>query len=114
MAMCELLHTSNHHYFYGNNKGPLSEILQMIPKPASLFAFARPACKTDARCRPLPAPRVTRTPGRGSDLLIAISESRKPRQNSARYPVNAGVNNAVGRYGYHIQKYPITVPVFDL
>src|SRR5262245_22438063 len=29
---------------------------------------------------------------------------------------NGGImfNNAVGRYGYHIQKYPITVPVFDL
>jgi hypothetical protein len=41
MAMCELLHTSNHHYFDGNNKGPLSEILQMNPKPASMFAFSR-------------------------------------------------------------------------
>jgi hypothetical protein len=28
----------------------LSEILQMNPKPASMFAFSRPSCKTDARC----------------------------------------------------------------
>src|SRR5215813_2915701 len=28
----------------------LSEILQMNPKPASMFAFSRPTCKTDARC----------------------------------------------------------------
>src|SRR5215831_11013554 len=27
-----------------------SEILQMNPKPASMFAFSRPSCKTDARC----------------------------------------------------------------
>src|SRR5215471_3887346 len=27
-----------------------SEILQMNPKPASMFAFPRPSCKTDARC----------------------------------------------------------------
>jgi len=40
----------------------------MNPKPASMFAFPRPSCKTDARCWPLPAPRVTRTLGRGSDL----------------------------------------------
>src|SRR6516164_7325013 len=30
-----------------------SEILQMNPKPASMFAFSRPSCKTDARCWPL-------------------------------------------------------------
>ena len=28
----------------------LAEILQMNPKPASMFAFSRPSCKTDARC----------------------------------------------------------------
>jgi hypothetical protein len=28
----------------------LTEILQMNPKPASMFAFSRPSCKTDARC----------------------------------------------------------------
>jgi hypothetical protein len=28
----------------------LAEILQMNPKPASIFAFSRPSCKTDARC----------------------------------------------------------------
>ena len=28
----------------------LSEVLQMIAKPASMFAFPRPSCKTDARC----------------------------------------------------------------
>ena len=28
----------------------LSEILQMNPKPASMFAVSRPSCKTDARC----------------------------------------------------------------
>jgi hypothetical protein len=28
----------------------LPEILQMNPKPASMFAFPRPSCKTDARC----------------------------------------------------------------
>jgi len=28
----------------------LPEILQMNPKPASMFAFSRPSCKTDARC----------------------------------------------------------------
>src|SRR5262245_43815018 len=49
----------------------LAEILQMNPKPASMFAFSRPSCKTDARCRPLPAPRVTRALGRGSDLAIS-------------------------------------------
>jgi len=27
-----------------------TEILQMNPKPASMFAFSRPSCKTDARC----------------------------------------------------------------
>src|SRR5262249_27429711 len=48
----------------------LTEILQMNPKLASMFAFSRPSCKTDARCRPLLAPRVTRTLGRGSDLAI--------------------------------------------
>jgi len=26
------------------------EILQINPKPASMFAFSRPSCKTDARC----------------------------------------------------------------
>src|SRR5262245_45292823 len=26
--MCELLHTSNHHYFDGNNKGPLYQCVQ--------------------------------------------------------------------------------------
>jgi translation initiation factor 2B subunit (eIF-2B alpha/beta/delta family) len=26
------------------------EILQMNPKPASMFAFSRPSCKTDAMC----------------------------------------------------------------
>ena len=40
--------------------------------------------------------RMTRIP-KGADLiliklLIAISESRKPRQNSPRYPVNAGLS----------------------
>ena len=28
----------------------LAEILQMNPKPASMFAASRPSCKTDARC----------------------------------------------------------------
>jgi hypothetical protein len=28
----------------------LTEILQMNPKPASMFAFSWPSCKTDARC----------------------------------------------------------------
>src|SRR5262249_5023410 len=42
----------------------------MNPKPASMFAFSRPSCKTDARCSPLPEPRVTRTLVRGSDLAI--------------------------------------------
>jgi len=28
----------------------LTEILQMNPKPASMFAFSRRSCKTDARC----------------------------------------------------------------
>ena len=28
----------------------LSEILQMNLQPASMFAFSRPSCKTDARC----------------------------------------------------------------
>jgi hypothetical protein len=27
-----------------------TEILQMDPKAASMFAFSRPSCKTDARC----------------------------------------------------------------
>src|SRR5262249_4660563 len=51
--------------------GVQTEILQMNPKPASMFAFSRPSCKPDARCRPLPAPRVTRALGRGSDLAIS-------------------------------------------
>src|SRR6516162_2060964 len=29
---------------------PSTEILQMNPKPASMFASSRPSCKTDARC----------------------------------------------------------------
>ena len=28
----------------------LAEILQMNPKPSSMFAFSRPSFKTDARC----------------------------------------------------------------
>jgi hypothetical protein len=28
----------------------LAEILPMNPKPASMFAFSRPSCKTEARC----------------------------------------------------------------
>jgi|SRR5215472_2670080 len=28
----------------------LAEILQMNPKPTSMYAFSRPCCKTDARC----------------------------------------------------------------
>jgi hypothetical protein len=35
---------------YGGMKDYLTEILQMNPKPASMFAFPRPSCKTDARC----------------------------------------------------------------
>jgi hypothetical protein len=27
-----------------------AEILQINPKPTSMFAFSRPSCKTDARC----------------------------------------------------------------
>src|SRR5262249_38186264 len=46
------------------------ERIELIPKPASMFAFSRPSCKRDARCLPLPAPRVNRTLGRGSDLAI--------------------------------------------
>src|SRR5262249_40551962 len=42
----------------------------MNPKPASMFAFSRPSCKTDTRCCPLPAPRVHRQLGRGSDLAF--------------------------------------------
>jgi hypothetical protein len=75
MAMCELLHTSNHHYFDGNNKGPLSQqvfgiggyaegILQRLqgertfsPSPGnSLFATTphRATCKKIGILRPLP------------------------------------------------------------
>src|SRR5262249_57425871 len=50
----------------------LSEILQMNAKPASMFAFSRPSCKTDARCWSLAAPRVTRTLGRGSGLAVFL------------------------------------------
>src|SRR5215831_16881158 len=49
-----------------------AEILQMNPKPASMFAVSRPSCKTDTRCGPLPAPRATRTLGRGSHLAIFL------------------------------------------
>ena len=44
-------------------------------------------------------------------MLIAISESRRPRRNSVRYPVNAGLDKKVENFeliARPIQDVPLT------
>src|SRR5262245_38135739 len=58
--MCELLHTSNHHYFDGSNKGPLSDS-DCHPPPSGegevsgnqprAFDRREPSRQTDRECR---------------------------------------------------------------
>jgi hypothetical protein len=70
-----------------------SEILQMNPKPASMFVFSRPSCKTDARYRPLQAPRVIRTLGRGSDPLKALASGNGQELMVRNKGLNYGSKN---------------------
>src|SRR5262249_47025088 len=56
----------------------------MNPKPAFMFAFSKPSCKTDdARCGRLPAPRVTRTLVQGLIWPFSLAH----QHSDASYPV---------------------------
>src|SRR5262245_47477831 len=76
--------TSTHRPWSGWN---VSLRLAVAPAwPATPVDVAQPATR---RIHPSGSPSLPRSIH--DKLLIAISESRKPRQNSARYPVNAGL-----------------------
>ena len=72
-----------------DNSNPASEVTRE-PRNWSIKWRRKPAEQHPIPIHPLGAPWPPRSIQ--GKMLIAISESRRPRRNSVRYPVNAGCN----------------------